>query len=186
MIKRVEKIEKSRLRQVGIKVLEDLSGSKKEEKERVIRGLLFNSRLWREAQGVAMIRSTSIELDTQPIMTRGFAEGKRIYVPVASPHRVMTFHEVTATTHYLKSKFGIQEPIDVPVADPTAIDLVIVPGVVFRSSGHRIGFGAGYYDAFLANYQGRTCSLVFAEQLNEDWQPEAFDVPVQRIFTDSE
>ena len=65
------------------------------------------------------------------------------------------------------------------------IDLIVVPGLLFSSRGFRIGFGGGFYDRYLADYQGETCSLVFSEQLYDDWEVEDFDIPVQKIYTDS-
>lgn len=57
-----------------------------------------------------------------------------------------------------------------------------MPGIVFTLEGFRIGFGGGYYDRFLEQYQGETCSLVFSEQIQENWQVEPFDLPVKRLF----
>lgn len=94
----------------------------------------------------------------------------------------MVFHWVDSDTAYYTTKFGVEEPEIEKVASPDELDLLIVPGLVFNRSGYRIGFGGGYYDRYLANYKGKTCSFVFAEQLMEDWQIEEFDQPIQQLF----
>ena len=46
--------------------------------------------------------------------------------------------------------YGILEPAGGEVVDPQKIDLVFVPLLAFDASGHRVGFGKGYYDRFLS------------------------------------
>lgn len=52
-------------------------------------------------------------------------------------------------TEMIESGWGIREPAGEPI-DPQTIDLVIVPLLCFDRSGHRVGYGKGYYDRFLA------------------------------------
>ncbi len=47
------------------------------------------------------------------------------------------------------SDFGIPEPIYGTVGAPTEFDLVIVPLLAIDKKGHRVGYGAGFYDKFL-------------------------------------
>ncbi|MBK9163226.1 MAG: 5-formyltetrahydrofolate cyclo-ligase [Acidobacteria bacterium] len=49
-----------------------------------------------------------------------------------------------------ENDWGIREPAGTEKADPEEIDLVIVPLLCFDESGHRVGYGKGYYDRFLA------------------------------------
>jgi 5-formyltetrahydrofolate cyclo-ligase len=65
------------------------------------------------------------------------------------------------------------------------LDLLIVPGLAFSKKGYRIGFGGGYYDRFLSAFDGKTVSLVFGEQFNDQWTPDVFDIPIDKIYTDS-
>ena len=53
------------------------------------------------------------------------------------------------STQFKKSAMGVLEPIDGTVMAPDAIDLVLVPGLAFDETCHRLGFGAGYYDRYL-------------------------------------
>ena len=41
--------------------------------------------------------------------------------------------------------------------------ICIIPGIVFDSEGYRVGYGKGYYDRFLAAYDGTKFGLVYSE-----------------------
>lgn len=55
-----------------------------------------------------------------------------------------------AETDWVENRWGIREPFGGEVVDPQRIDLVIVPLLSFAESGHRVGYGKGIYDRFLA------------------------------------
>ena len=52
-------------------------------------------------------------------------------------------------TPVVTSGWGIQEPAGAGRVAPETLDLVIVPLLCFDASGHRVGYGKGYYDRFL-------------------------------------
>ena len=101
-----------------------------------------------------------------------------------SVRKKLHFYQVEPQTEYQLSSFGVEEPLSQKKIDALDLDLLIVPGLIFSHEGYRIGFGGGYYDRFLADFQGKTVSLVFAEQFDVRWQPDSFDIPVQKIITD--
>jgi 5-formyltetrahydrofolate cyclo-ligase len=52
--------------------------------------------------------------------------------------------------HQVKTNtWGIPEPTQGVPADPSDIDLVIVPLLAADKTGHRVGYGKGFYDRFL-------------------------------------
>jgi 5-formyltetrahydrofolate cyclo-ligase len=53
-------------------------------------------------------------------------------------------HQLTTNT------WGIQEPKQGIPTEIEKIDLVLVPLLAFDNHGHRVGYGKGYYDKFLA------------------------------------
>lgn len=177
---------KKSLRIKGIQRLEKLADDDvlKKAKEQQILADFFASSLWKESQTIGLIRSVGFEFSTKPVFARGFAEGKQMVVPKSLPDRRMVFYHVTPETRYEVSAFGVEEPVSEQVALKESIDLMIVPGLVFTSEGYRIGFGGGYYDRYLKDFSGKTCSLVFKEQFDDTWKPESFDVPIMKIFTD--
>lgn len=56
---------------------------------------------------------------------------------------------VTDNTEFEINKMGIAEPINGLLSSPEEIDMVIMPLLAFDETGHRVGYGKGYYDRFL-------------------------------------
>jgi 5-formyltetrahydrofolate cyclo-ligase len=62
-------------------------------------------------------------------------------------------------TKLQENKWGIPEPVaaeGIAVAD---IDMVLVPLLAFDRQGHRVGYGKGFYDRFLASCQPGTVKI---------------------------
>jgi 5-formyltetrahydrofolate cyclo-ligase len=53
-------------------------------------------------------------------------------------------------TDLVQNEWGIREPAGGEVLPEEVVDLVIVPGICFDQQYHRVGYGKGYYDRFLA------------------------------------
>ncbi|KAF1304249.1 MULTISPECIES: 5-formyltetrahydrofolate cyclo-ligase [Enterococcus] len=178
---------KKELRKKSIESLQKLAqnAEEKKAKEKQILATFFASALWKEAKTIGLIRSVGFEFSTDGIFTRGFEEKKQLVVPKSLKDRRLIFYHVTPKTRYETSTFGVEEPLSDLEAPKDTIDLLIVPGLVFSSEGYRIGFGGGYYDRYLQDFSGNTCSLAFKEQLDDSWQPEPFDVPIMKLFTDN-
>ena len=76
-------------------------------------------------------------------------------------------------------------PEDEP--DAATIDLVVVPGVAFTASGHRLGQGGGWYDRFLPGLRPGVMRIgvCFAECLVDDLPTEAHDVIMDLVISDA-
>jgi 5-formyltetrahydrofolate cyclo-ligase len=62
----------------------------------------------------------------------------------------MTHYLLTDNTKLRKNQYGIPEPVDGIKVPPAKIDVVFVPMLAFDATGHRTGYGKGFYDRFLA------------------------------------
>ena len=66
-------------------------------------------------------------------------------------------------------------------------DVVFVPLLAFDRAGHRLGYGAGYYDKTLALLPSvRTIGLAFSWQETAKLPSEPHDIPLTEIWTEKE
>ena len=85
------------------------------------------------------------------------------------------------------SPIGIPEPIAaLPGVDPTQLDLIVVPGVVFGLQGQRIGMGAGYYDRFLTRCpRALKVALVYDFQLQDEIPQNPWDIEMDWVMSEN-
>ncbi|GAB2489528.1 5-formyltetrahydrofolate cyclo-ligase [Alkalibacterium psychrotolerans] len=155
--------------------------------EKKMHNHLFNSLLWQEAQCIALTVSGEGEWDTRPVIKKAWSEGKRVCVPKSiHSDRVLHFYDLTSFDQLEKGYFGIEEPrTDKTVRCETeTIELLIVPGLVFTAAGYRIGFGGGFFDRFLKDFNKPTVSLLHSNQIVESFPIEPHDVPVDFLITE--
>ena len=122
------------------------------------------------------------EVRTVPMLERALADGKRVAVPKVYGDE-MRFIWMTDLSQVEKGYSGIPEPVaDDPVADdPHA--LVLMPGLAFDPQGHRIGYGGGFYDRFLAQEpEHPTVALCYEFQMLQSLETEEFDIPVDCVL----
>lgn len=83
-----------------------------------------------------------------------------------------------------ENAWGILQPITGTPLNPDKIDMVLVPLLVFDQAGHRVGYGKGYYDRFLANCRPDCCKvgLSFFPPVDKI-QTHAGDVPLDCCVT---
>ena len=146
-------------------------------------GALFAScEAYRQAKTVYGYLPYNQEVRTVPMLVRALQEGKRVAVPKVYGEE-MKFIYITDLSQVEKGYAGIPEPIaDGPVADdPTA--LVLMPGLAFDPQGHRIGYGGGFYDRFLAQEPAHpTVALCYDFQVLPQLETEEFDIPVDCVL----
>ena len=170
-------------------VLELMNSMDRDEHKRLsldIVNQLLQSAEFRHAHTIGLTISSFPEVDTRPLIEAAWRSGKRVAVPKCIREtRDMDFRLINSYTNLETVYMNLLEPIvtETVAVEKDAIDLQVVPGVVYSSEGYRIGFGGGYYDRYLADYKGHRLSLAFDCQTNGAVPVESHDIPVQTIFT---
>ena len=122
------------------------------------------------------------EVRTVPMLEQALRDGKRVAVPKVYGEE-MRFLYLDDLTQVAKGYAGIPEPIaDEPVADDKTA-LVLMPGLAFDPEGHRIGYGGGFYDKFLAAEPDHpTLALCYEFQMLPKLDTEEHDIPVDTVL----
>jgi 5-formyltetrahydrofolate cyclo-ligase len=113
-------------------------------------------------------------------------------IPRAQSGPRLRFHPVAAGVVLQPGRFGIPEPdrLSLVTVAPSAIDVVIVPGVAFDLEGGRVGNGGGYYDAVFsraAPWRSEALRIGFAYdfQIVDRCPADEHDLPVHLVVTET-
>ncbi|MDU0457736.1 MAG: 5-formyltetrahydrofolate cyclo-ligase [Geobacteraceae bacterium] len=136
---------------------------------------------------IALYAPVHNETDTSEILIHAFESGKRVLYPaVCGEH--MVFRLVEGLHSLQQGAYGILEPCATGIdhqADEA--DLIVVPGVAFDLTGHRIGYGKGFYDRFLKHpgLKAHLVGLCHDFQLLEEKIPgEQHDIPMEIVVSE--
>lgn len=145
---------------------------------------LFATEAYQNAQSVYGYLSYNQEVRTDAILRRAMIDGKRVAVPKVFGDE-MRFIWMEDLTLVAPGYFEIPEPIaDEPVADDE-LALMLMPGLAFDHEGHRIGYGGGFYDRYLALHPDhKLVALCYDFQLFEHLDTEDHDIPVDLVISD--
>lgn len=153
-----------------------------EEKSAALAKAFYETAEYKNAKTIYGYLPYNQEVRTTRMLSRALADGKRVAVPKVYGDE-MKFILLSDLNQVAKGYAGIPEPIaDGPVAaDPTA--LVLMPGLAFDPEGHRLGYGGGFYDKFLAAEPDHpTLALCYDFQMLPHLDTESYDIPVDRVL----
>ena len=150
-----------------------------------IKEKLFSLEEFINSETVMFYMSIKNEVYTHD-MVRETLSSKRVAVPVVDEKNEIFPSEIKSLSELSPSTLGILEPRKefIRRIAPDNVDLVVVPGVAFDCSGHRIGYGKGCYDKLLRKTKAVKIGLAFELQLISEVPKEAHDVPMDKIVTE--
>ena len=163
-----------------------------QERARLSQRIVNSALRWIQCEGfdsVMLYLSMRSEVETTDLLEGVLNSGKRICAPVINTEQVrLTPRRIqNPNTELVRHRYGMLEPKDAcPIFPTEHLQLIVVPGIAFDRKGYRLGYGKGFYDRFLTKCpHAIPIGLAYHVQIVEDTFPQAWDVPVQHIFTET-
>ena len=153
------------------------------EKSEKLGALFVASAPYKNAKTIYGYLPYNQEVRTVPMLEQAIRDGKRVAVPKCYGEEMRFLYISDFENEVAPGYANIPEPIaDEPVADDKTA-LVLMPGLAFDPQGHRIGYGGGFYDRFLAEEPDHpTLALCYGFQMVNHLETEEFDIPVDMVL----
>ena len=123
------------------------------------------------------------EVDIRPVVNQLFESGCAVFLPIVDGGR-LKHGQFFGASYLKKGHYGVLEPVFDAEKEMPEPDVVLVQALAVDGLGNRIGYGKGYYDAFLSEV--KSCKIVplFAKQVVDGIPSEPHDVPVDILVTE--
>lgn len=166
---------------------EALTPEEKEARDVAVAETVRSLWQYRQNEWILTYVSTPIEVDTHRIIEQALADGKRVAVPRCVPNtRDMEFYEIRSLSELEKGTFGVLEPVpnDERLLRDLSKGLCLIPAFCYDFAGYRLGYGKGYYDRFLARFEGNRIGICYSDCIRHHLPHGRFDRAAELIVTD--
>lgn len=188
--------QKKKIRREALARRDLLTAKQRMDYSSRIQDTLTTLSCYAETEAVLIYVSFRSEVDTFPLIKQALADKKAVFAPRVLG-RDMEFYRIFSVDDLAEGYHGILEPEGgIPFIDwisqeserRNADALLCLPGAAFDRACHRIGYGGGFYDRYLARFSEKfsTAALAFACQIFEDIPWESHDIIPSRIITERE
>jgi 5-formyltetrahydrofolate cyclo-ligase len=150
--------------------------------------LILKTREFSSAKTILIYYPIKNEISPLPLMEKALQMGKSVAFPVCDKeNRMLIFKKATSISEMKEADFGLLEPNECcTTVTPDENTLCIVPALLFSRDGYRLGYGGGYYDRFLKNFNGISAGLCYDELLYDSLPHEMHDIQLDMIISDCE
>lgn len=128
------------------------------------------------------------EVDVRPLMFALREKGARLCLPAILDKETIVFRELVRGAQLIDMGFGTFGPG--PEAEILEPSIMLVPLAAYDWRGHRIGYGAGYYDRAIDRLKAkgiapRLIAIAFDCQEVEEVPDQPHDVRLPEILTET-
>ncbi len=143
---------------------------------------------WEAEHPAALIlcyASCGIEVDTRRFIETMLTRKKPLALPKCSADgQSMGFYLIRSLEEIKPGPYGVPEPDAAcgELVSNFASSICVTPALAVDHARYRLGFGGGYYDAFLAQYPGQPVALCYGACELEELPREPWDRPVDAVI----
>lgn len=138
---------------------------------------------YKESKLILIYVSLNDEVDTLKLIEYSLKIGKRVAVPKCEGDNIV-FYNISKLSDLEEGSFRILEPKTNGVINNFSDSICIIPGIAFDKENNRIGYGKGFYDRFLQNYNGIKIGLTYKECICEKIDNDSNDIKMDKIIFD--
>jgi 5-formyltetrahydrofolate cyclo-ligase len=181
------KQDKRALRRAVLAERDALLGTERAARSEAIVDRLLGLEEATGAGAVLAFWSFGSEVETAPLLDRLRSRGTTVALPRTRDGDIVPV-VWTPGSPMTETSFGSREPTDGRVLQARELDLIVVPGVAFDRSCHRVGYGGGFYDRLLASARDGTAAvaIAFGMQVVDEVPTGPLDRPVDAIVTEDD
>ncbi len=127
------------------------------------------------------------EVDSLEILKKLEKKNYKISIPKILKNNQMNFYEWSFKDPLTINTFGIPEPTSEKMVYP---DILLIPLLAFDNDLHRLGYGGGYYDRYLArvlnNKKITTIGLSYSFQKIKKLPINKYDIKLDYVITEKD
>ena len=142
----------------------------------------FLAEVLQGAQNILLYSAFAGEPD--PTLVRALLPNANFFLPKVAGDQLLIF---PSEAQLLAHRYGFLEPAGTGTAfNANSLEAVVVPGLAFDRAGHRLGYGKGFYDRFLAQLNPKVIKvgLVPSQLIFEQLPIDPWDQPVDLLVSE--
>jgi 5-formyltetrahydrofolate cyclo-ligase len=178
------KEEKILMRTKYKKIRDEISPDDKIVFDNAIYDCFINTMAYKNSNQILLYASMEKEIDTYKIFNKALEDKKMCLFPKCTKPSEMTFFYVNGINDLNKGSFNIAEPKGDIIYSPEHFDVCVIPAFSYDINGYRLGYGKGYYDRFLANFNGIKIGLCYNDFVEKVLPRGRYDIKVDILITD--
>ncbi len=181
-------MDKKQIRKELIEKRKNIPKEKKVIYDKKISQQIIRSDYFKKAEQILVFASSPDEFDTRYIIERCRMEYKRVFYPLCTDDNGnMEFHKVDSVGDLSIGMYNIPEPkLYCKEYKPKQNDIIIVPCLSTDKNGYRIGYGKGYYDRFLKDFNGVSICPCYEALISDNLPTDNYDIKVNIIVTEND